>query len=133
MDKISLFRIIVNNTRSVGWCADSTRSGRRTSALLPCNNSPATHRDALAQRSASAAKEIKGPIAHSVDRAKAGSNLVNEAGETMTGVVHAVNRVADLMGEISAASLEQHTGIEQINTAVAPNDKKTRRATGFVI
>jgi methyl-accepting chemotaxis protein len=86
----------------------------------------------LAQRSASAAKEIKGLITHSVDRVKAGSDLVSEAGTTMGEVVHAVKRVSDLMGEITAASLEQHTGIEQVNTAVAQMDHVTQQNAALV-
>ena len=86
----------------------------------------------LAQRSASAAKEIKGLITHSVDRVKAGSDLVNEAGSTMDEVVQAVRRVSDLMGEITAASLEQHTGIEQVNTAVAQMDQVTQQNAALV-
>ncbi|KLU26188.1 chemotaxis protein [Caballeronia mineralivorans PML1(12)] len=86
----------------------------------------------LAQRSASAAKEIKGLIAHSVDRVKAGSVLVEEAGTTMGEVVLAVKRVSDLMGEITAASLEQLTGIEQVNTAVAQMDQVTLQNVALV-
>jgi len=86
----------------------------------------------LAQRSASAAKEIKGLITHSVDRVKAGSVLVEEAGTTMGEVVVAVKRVSDLMGEITAASLEQHTGIEQVNIAVAQMDQVTQQNAALV-
>src|SRR5471032_2158105 len=86
----------------------------------------------LAQRSASAAKEIKGLITHSVDRVKAGSVLVEEAGTTMGEVVLAVKCVSDLMGEITAASLEQHTGIEQVNTAVAQMDQVTLQNAALV-
>jgi methyl-accepting chemotaxis protein len=86
----------------------------------------------LAQRSASAAREIKGLITHSVDRVKAGSNLVEEAGTTMDEVVQAVKRVSDLMGKIAAASLEQHTGIEQVNTAVAQMDQVTQQNAALV-
>jgi len=86
----------------------------------------------LAQRSASAAKEINGLITHSVDRVKAGSILVEEAGTTMSEVVLAVKRVSDLMGEITAASLEQHTGIEQVNIAVAQMDQVTQQNAALV-
>jgi methyl-accepting chemotaxis protein len=86
----------------------------------------------LAQRSAGAAKEIKGLITHSIDRVKAGSNLVNEAGTTMGEVVQAVKRVSDLMGEITAASLEQHRGIEQVNAAVAQMDQVTQQNAALV-
>jgi methyl-accepting chemotaxis protein len=86
----------------------------------------------LAQRSASAAKEIKGLITLSVDRVKTGSNLVNEAGTTMGELVQAVKRVSDLMEEITSASLEQHTGIEQVNTAVAQMDQVTQQNAALV-
>jgi methyl-accepting chemotaxis protein len=86
----------------------------------------------LAQRSAHAAKEIKALITHSVERVKAGSNLVNEAGATMDEVVQAVKRVSDLMGEITAASLEQDAGIEQVNIAVAQMDQVTQQNAALV-
>ncbi|WP_413231525.1 methyl-accepting chemotaxis protein [Paraburkholderia domus] len=86
----------------------------------------------LAQRSACAAKEIKGLITHSVDRVKAGSDLVNEAGVTMGEVVQAVKRVADLMEEITVASQEQHTGIEQVNMAAAHMDQVTQQNAALV-
>ena len=86
----------------------------------------------LAQRSAHAAKEIKELITHSVERVMAGSNLVNEAGTTMGEVVQAVKRVSDLMGEITVASLEQHAGIEQVNTAVAQMDQVTQQNAALV-
>ncbi|SOE98660.1 Methyl-accepting chemotaxis protein [Burkholderia sp. OK233] len=86
----------------------------------------------LAQRSANAAKEIKGLITHSVERVKAGSDLVNEAGTAMGEVVQAVKRVSDLMEEITAASLEQHAGIEQVNTAVAQMDQVTQQNAALV-
>jgi len=63
---------------------------------------------------------------------RAGSVLVEEAGTTMGEVVQAVKRVSDLMGEITAASLEQLTGIEQVNTAVAQMDKVTLQNVGLV-
>jgi methyl-accepting chemotaxis protein len=86
----------------------------------------------LAQRSASAAKEIKGLVTHSVDRVKTGSDLVSEAGTTMGEVVQAVKRVSDLMGEITAASLEQHTGIEQVNIAIAQMDQVAQQNAALV-
>jgi methyl-accepting chemotaxis protein len=86
----------------------------------------------LAQRSASAAKEIKDLISASVQRVHAGSQLVNEAGRTMGEVVQSVKRVTDLMGEISAASGEQHTGIEQVNQAVMQMDEVTQQNAALV-
>jgi len=81
----------------------------------------------LAQRSATAAKEIKDLISESVTRVDAGSKLVNEAGSTIGEVVQAVKRVTDIMSEISAASEEQSTGIEQVNTAVVQMDQVTQQ------
>ena len=86
----------------------------------------------LAQRSASAAKEIKDLISASVQRVQVGSQLVNEAGRTMGEVVQSVKRVTDLMGEISAASGEQHTGIEQVNQAVMQMDEVTQQNAALV-
>lgn len=86
----------------------------------------------LAQRSASAAKEIKDLIGASVDRVNSGSALVNDAGRTMVEIVQAVKQVADLMGEISAASGEQHTGIEQVNQAVMQMDQVTQQNAALV-
>jgi methyl-accepting chemotaxis protein len=86
----------------------------------------------LAQRSAAAAKEIKDLIGASVERVNNGSKLVDEAGRTMNDVVQSVKRVADLMGEISAASGEQHTGIEQVNQAVMQMDETTQQNAALV-
>jgi methyl-accepting chemotaxis protein len=86
----------------------------------------------LAQRSAIAAKEIKDLIDASVLKVSAGSQLVEEAGQTMNEVVQSVKRVADLMGEISAASSEQHTGIEQVNVAVSQMDEVTQQNAALV-
>jgi len=86
----------------------------------------------LAQRSASAAKEIKDLIGQSVERVKAGSALVDEAGTTIGEVVVSVKRVTDLMGEITAASSEQHTGIEQVNQAVMQMDEVTQQNAALV-
>ena len=76
----------------------------------------------LAQRSASAAKEIKGLIDDSVGKVDAGSVLVGEAGRTMEEIVGSVKRVTDIMGEITTASQEQTSGIEQINQAITQMD-----------
>ncbi|HBI70070.1 MAG TPA: methyl-accepting chemotaxis protein, partial [Massilia sp.] len=81
----------------------------------------------LAQRSAAAAKDIKGLIEDSAGRVGDGSRLVNEAGSTMHEIVESIRRVADLMGEISAASGEQSAGIEQINGAVVQMDQVTQQ------
>ncbi|MDY0310188.1 MAG: methyl-accepting chemotaxis protein [Castellaniella sp.] len=82
---------------------------------------------ALAQRSAGAAKEIKTLIEDSVSRVGAGSSQVQRAGETMREIVQAVTRVSDIMGEITAATIEQSSGIDQINRAVAQMDAVTQQ------
>src|SRR3569623_574888 len=79
----------------------------------------------LAQRSASAAKEIKGLIGDSVEKVEAGSKLVEHAGTMMDEVVSSVRRVTDIVGEITASSQEQSAGIEQINQAVTQMDNVT--------
>nr|WP_322786910.1 methyl-accepting chemotaxis protein [Paraburkholderia acidipaludis] len=86
----------------------------------------------LAQRSASAAKEIKELIGQSVAQVVEGSKLVDEAGTTIDEVVQSAKRVADLMGEISAASEEQHSGIEQVNRAVSQMDEMTQQNAALV-
>jgi len=86
----------------------------------------------LAQRSASAAKEIKTLINDSVDRVEAGNRLVAKAGTTMTEVVASIQRVTDIMGEITVASREQEVGIEQINQAVTEMDTVTQQNAALV-
>jgi methyl-accepting chemotaxis protein I, serine sensor receptor len=86
----------------------------------------------LAQRSASAAKEIKDLIGDSVDKVQSGSTLVGRAGTTMDEIVQAVRRVTDIMGEISAASEEQSGGIEQVNRAVVQMDEVTQQNAALV-
>ena len=86
----------------------------------------------LAQRSAAAAKEIKGLIGDSVEKVQTGSQLVAEAGTTMTELVDGVKRVADIMAEITAASLEQSDGIEQVNQAVTQMDQVTQQNAALV-
>ncbi|NTZ08589.1 methyl-accepting chemotaxis protein, partial [Burkholderia metallica] len=86
----------------------------------------------LAQRSASAAKEIKQLIGDSAEKVDSGSALVARAGSTMDEIVQAVRRVTDIMGEISAASDEQSTGIEQVNRAVGQMDAVTQQNAALV-
>ena len=80
----------------------------------------------LAQRSATAAKEIKGLIQDSVGKVEAGSALVNQSGQTLEEIVTSVKRVTDIIAEISAASQEQSTGIDQVNRAVTQMDQVTQ-------
>jgi methyl-accepting chemotaxis protein len=86
----------------------------------------------LAQRSANAAKEIKGLISDSVAKVESGSRLVDTAGKTMDEIVQSVKRVTDIMAEISAASQEQRGGIEQVNNAVTQMDKVTQQNAALV-
>jgi methyl-accepting chemotaxis protein len=92
----------------------------------------ATEVRTLAQRSAEAAREIKGLIADSVDKVAHGAQLVNRAGQTMGGIVTAVGQVNTIMGEISAASQEQSEGIEQVNQSIAQMDVGTRQNATLV-
>ncbi len=86
----------------------------------------------LAQRSASAAKEIKSLIEDSVGKVDAGGKLVEEAGKTMDEVVSSVKRVTDIMSEIAAASQEQSAGIEQVNQAITQMDDVTQQNAALV-
>jgi methyl-accepting chemotaxis protein len=86
----------------------------------------------LAQRSAEAAKEIKSLIGASVDKVEIGSRLVQEAGTSMDEIVASVQRVSDIIGEISAASAEQRDGIAQVNGAVTQLDQMTQQNAALV-
>ncbi|MBK4771436.1 MAG: methyl-accepting chemotaxis protein II, partial [Pantoea sp. Morm] len=86
----------------------------------------------LAQRSAQAAKEIKGLIEDSVRRVDSGSQLVGTAGDTMGEIVNAVTRVTDIMGEIASASDEQSRGIDQVGQAVTEMDRVTQQNASLV-
>ncbi|KWA22214.1 methyl-accepting chemotaxis protein [Burkholderia territorii] len=86
----------------------------------------------LAQRSSTAAKEIKELISASVQTIQAGSALAGEAGETMLDVTRAVARVTDIMGEIAAASAEQSRGIDQVNLTITQMDQTTQQNAALV-
>ncbi len=86
----------------------------------------------LAQRSAGAAKEIKELIEDSVGKVADGSQLVHQAGSTMGEIVSSVQRVTDIMAEISAASQEQSAGIEQVNQTVTQMDETTQQNAALV-
>ncbi len=86
----------------------------------------------LAQRSAQAAKEIKGLIGASVDKVTVGTELVNQAGQTMSEIVENVVRVRDIIGEIASASGEQAEGVNQINAAVSNLDQMTQQNAALV-
>jgi len=86
----------------------------------------------LAGRSADAAKEIKRLIHDSVERVERGTALVDSAGSTMTEVVSSIRRVTDIMGEITAASIEQSQGVAQVGDAVTQMDKATQQNAALV-
>ena len=92
----------------------------------------ATEVRSLAQRSANAAKEIKGLIADSVDKVATGNRLVSQAGATMQEVVAGIQRVARLMTDISEATAEQSEGIEQVSRAVGQMDETTQQNAALV-
>jgi methyl-accepting chemotaxis protein len=86
----------------------------------------------LAQRSASAAKEIKSLIKDSVDKVDEGTKLVNESGRSLEMIVSAVKKVSDIIAEIAAASQEQSAGIEEVNKAVMQMDEMTQQNAALV-
>ncbi len=92
----------------------------------------ATEVRALAQRSATAAREIKGLIDDSVEQVEQGAALVRQAGSTMKEIVSSVHRVTDIMAEISAASQEQSAGIEQVSQTVVQMDEATQQNAALV-
>jgi methyl-accepting chemotaxis protein len=86
----------------------------------------------LAQRSATAAKEIKDLISDSVEKVNVGSQLVDESGRTLNDIMESVKRVSDIVAEIAAASEEQAQGIEQVNNAVSQMDTTTQQNAALV-
>jgi methyl-accepting chemotaxis protein len=92
----------------------------------------ATEVRSLAQRSATAAKEIKELIGDSVQKVRAGSDLVDESGKTLDDIMDAVKKVSDIVAEIAAASEEQAAGIEQVNNAVSQMDETTQQNAALV-
>jgi len=86
----------------------------------------------LAQRSASAAKDIKELISDSVEKISTGAMLVDQAGNTMTEIVNSVRSVSDIMEQIASASLEQEAGIDQINQAIGEMDGVTQQNAALV-
>lgn len=92
----------------------------------------ATEVRTLAQRSATAAKEIKELIGDSVLKVKAGSELVDESGKTLEDIMEAVKKVSDIVAEIASASEEQAAGIEQVNNAVSQMDETTQQNAALV-
>ncbi|KPF42023.1 chemotaxis protein, partial [beta proteobacterium AAP51] len=86
----------------------------------------------LAQRSAAAAREIKGLIQASVEKVDNGTRLVRDAGSAMDDIVGGVRRVSDVIGEISAATSEQSAGLRQVNETVAGLDQMTQQNAALV-
>ena len=86
----------------------------------------------LAQRSAEAAKEIKGPLGASVERVESGSRLVANAGATMTEIVASVQRVSHIVSAITAAASGQRTGIGEVSATVNPLDPMTPQNAALV-
>jgi methyl-accepting chemotaxis protein len=86
----------------------------------------------LAQRSAEAAKEIKSLIGASVERVESGTRLVTDAGSTMSDIVQSVRRVAEVIGEITAAASEQSSGIAHVNQAIGNLDQMTQQNAALV-
>jgi methyl-accepting chemotaxis protein len=86
----------------------------------------------LAQRSASAAKQIKALIGDTVEKVQAGSTLVEESGQVLAGIAESVKRVTDIVAEIAAASQEQSSGIDQVNRAVTQMDEVTQQNAALV-
>lgn len=86
----------------------------------------------LAQRSAGAAKEIKGLISDSVDKVEEGSRLVDDSGKTLDEIVTAVKKVSDIIAEIAAAGIEQSAGIEEVNRAITQMDEMTQQNAALV-
>lgn len=92
----------------------------------------ATEVRSLAQRSAGAAKEIKGLIADSDEKVRTGSELVNQSGKALAEIVDSVKKVTDIVAEIAAASQEQSAGIDQVNNAVMQMDEMTQQNAALV-
>jgi methyl-accepting chemotaxis protein len=86
----------------------------------------------LAQRSAEAAKEIKALIGRSVEQVEQGTSLVDDAGKSMSEIISAIQKVADIVGEISSASVEQSSGVQQVGEAVSQMDKVTQQNAALV-
>ncbi|MGE5621566.1 MAG: methyl-accepting chemotaxis protein [Bacillota bacterium] len=130
VDIIAVIDVIVfqTNILALNAAVEAARAGEQGRGFAVV----ASEVRSLAQRSASAAKEIKLLIGDSVDKVDAGSKLVDQAGQTMQEIVDSIRRVTDIMNEIAAASQEQTSGIEQINQAVTQLDDVTQQNASLV-
>jgi methyl-accepting chemotaxis protein len=116
------------NILALNAAVEAARAGEHGKGFAVVANEVRT----LAQRSATAAREIKSLIMDSTGKVDDGSRLVADAGQTMAEIVAQVRRVSDLMGEITAATEEQSAGISQINTAVGQLDQATQQNAALV-
>ncbi len=116
------------NLLSLNAAVEAARAGEQGRGFAVV----ATEVRSLAQRSAAAAKEIKGLINDSVEKVKAGSELAQATGNTLHEIVDSVKKVTDIVAEIAAASHEQSSGIEQVNNAVVQMDDVTQQNAALV-
>ena len=129
-EKISIVQEIARQTDllALNAAVEAARAGEQGRGFAVV----ASEVRSLAGRSAEAAKEIKSLINASVERVEQGSTLVDQAGATMAEVVGAIRRVTDIMGEISAASNEQASGVAQVGEAVTQMDQATQQNAALV-